>query len=230
MTACSLSGFSSSERHLVDFWEDPEDDAPYLFPETFEAMGCPVADASGPGIHGFTHQNRTPTTTVLPSFSEMFPTSDPFFFGSWFGPDPFCAPGLLQQPTLTPSSFHSGDRLYSSSHSRSSSGDQSHSTSRRECGTAVTNACLESSGNMPNLGTTSTNTDSYECKICNLVFRGEYGKGNLKRHKRTSHQDANEFSCSHCSRTYRRRDALLKHTRKYHPEVPFRRQLPGTNG
>lgn len=71
-----------------------------------------------------------------------------------------------------------------------------------------------------------TNTDAssleWLCPFdnCNARFTGRFGKGNLGRHRRQKHAGRPiEYPCGdgHCTRTFKRKDARLKHHRKAHP-------------
>ncbi|KAF2634287.1 hypothetical protein P280DRAFT_280126 [Massarina eburnea CBS 473.64] len=61
------------------------------------------------------------------------------------------------------------------------------------------------------------------CSRCSIPFSGEYARGNLHRHMKTSHSKE-KFTCEveGCSRQYQRSDARLAHYRKIHPglEIP----------
>jgi hypothetical protein len=67
---------------------------------------------------------------------------------------------------------------------------------------------------------------------CTATFSGTYRKGNLARHKRTSHNDPKRYICEDdtCARQFKRQDARLKHYRKRHPNIlaatPYTRRRP----
>ncbi|KAF1951918.1 hypothetical protein CC80DRAFT_189899 [Byssothecium circinans] len=65
----------------------------------------------------------------------------------------------------------------------------------------------------------ASNTSVF-CSICGKVFRGEYARGNLTRHRKTCHSST-IFPCEvgGCRRQYHRSDARLHHYRKSHPEL-----------
>lgn len=61
---------------------------------------------------------------------------------------------------------------------------------------------------------------SCHAKGCSVIFQGQYRKGNLARHIRLQHRGGNgAYPCedTHCSRSFKRSDARLKHYRKHHP-------------
>lgn len=73
-----------------------------------------------------------------------------------------------------------------------------------------------------------TNTDAssleWSCPFdnCNARFTGRFGKGNLGRHRRQKHAGQRvEYPCVSrcCTRTFKRKDARLKHHRKAHPDL-----------
>ncbi|KAF2131480.1 hypothetical protein P153DRAFT_383581 [Dothidotthia symphoricarpi CBS 119687] len=57
------------------------------------------------------------------------------------------------------------------------------------------------------------------CEVCKTVFTGQYRKGNLNRHKRHKHKEAEaEYPCEddNCAKTFKRMDARIKHYRRQH--------------
>ncbi|KAF2634981.1 hypothetical protein P280DRAFT_523643 [Massarina eburnea CBS 473.64] len=73
-----------------------------------------------------------------------------------------------------------------------------------------TRSCSPVTGNGPTI----------VCSTCSISFTGEYARGNLHRHMKTSHSNT-KFPCEveGCSRQYQRSDARLAHYRKRHPEL-----------
>jgi hypothetical protein len=69
----------------------------------------------------------------------------------------------------------------------------------------------------------SETLETLSCQDCDKTFRGDYRKGNLGRHRRTQHcgGQLHVFACEdlQCQRRFRRKDALLKHYRRRHPEL-----------
>lgn len=81
--------------------------------------------------------------------------------------------------------------------------------------------------------TSSCEADALLCSVpgCPLTFTGRYRRGNLSRHVRQKHatrDGSKEYRCGTCEKTFLRPDALLKHSRKRHPELclgpPVRRK------
>jgi hypothetical protein len=73
----------------------------------------------------------------------------------------------------------------------------------------------------PNI-TPSATSDSAACELCGNIYKGEYGRGNLARHRRQKHGLGEQhFSCeeSDCGKTFKRPDARLKHYRREHPHL-----------
>lgn len=61
---------------------------------------------------------------------------------------------------------------------------------------------------------------------CGVQFRGDYRRGNLNRHRRQKHGGGvygltTFFPCEveSCERSFRRKDARLKHYRRHHPHL-----------
>lgn len=52
------------------------------------------------------------------------------------------------------------------------------------------------------------------CPLCNRVFKGQYGRGNMNRHMKHKHQSTPEITCRVCKKTYQRTDALHKHKKE----------------
>jgi uncharacterized C2H2 Zn-finger protein len=175
------------------------------------------------------YQNIIPNGTALPHIYEILPIHDPYLDDSRSdqGLSRTLRPSQLQS-TLAAPPFQTVDRY----DPRSRPSLAVPGIPQREEHTAKFNTTSNSSNAMLNPGTTSTDPALCECRSCGMSFKGEYRKGNLKRHMKSRHQDEhqNEWNCPQCSKIYRRRDALLKHTRKSHPGVSYRRQLPGTYG
>jgi hypothetical protein len=69
-----------------------------------------------------------------------------------------------------------------------------------------------------NLPSSSSSNERVACECCTRSFTGEYAAGNLRRHIRHKHSDAN-YSCFHCPRMFSRPDARLRHMRKVHPQA-----------
>ncbi|KAI8936496.1 hypothetical protein NX059_006901 [Plenodomus lindquistii] len=69
--------------------------------------------------------------------------------------------------------------------------------------------------------TSASVPDILVCDNCGTQFRGIYRKGNLARHARLKHKGETEtvYVCEECpnERTFKRKDARLKHYRKHHP-------------
>jgi hypothetical protein len=58
--------------------------------------------------------------------------------------------------------------------------------------------------------------------VCRRTFSGLYRRGNLGRHKRQKHAEGTILYVCHdntCAKEFKRKDARLKHYRKYHPEL-----------
>lgn len=70
---------------------------------------------------------------------------------------------------------------------------------------------------------TSPNVLTCHCPDCGQSFTGQHSRGSLSRHMRHKHRASDGqsmiFTCTECSRRYRRRDALLNHVRKMHQEA-----------
>ncbi|XPS74836.1 hypothetical protein M3J07_006929 [Ascochyta lentis] len=63
------------------------------------------------------------------------------------------------------------------------------------------------------------------CQLCEKIFTGKYGPGNLKRHVRQTHEsvfDKAMHMCKTCFKTYNRADALRKHSWKKHRQEDAR--------
>lgn len=56
----------------------------------------------------------------------------------------------------------------------------------------------------------------YECEVCRLKFASNY---NLKRHLSTHDSDRPRWQCSHCEKSFTRRDSLPKHIAFAHKEL-----------
>ncbi|KAF2648622.1 hypothetical protein K491DRAFT_239609 [Lophiostoma macrostomum CBS 122681] len=98
-------------------------------------------------------------------------------------------------------------------------------------GAALRQTSESSSFGMPNLtiSTTSTSkidqevfTTSLVCPMdgCGVLFAGKYRKGNCSRHQRQFHGFISQsIICEEpsCGRTFKRKDARLKHYRNHHP-------------
>jgi hypothetical protein len=75
------------------------------------------------------------------------------------------------------------------------------------------------------LGSSSRANDlnSLRCEYCDASFTGRYRLGNYNRHIRARHTLGSDarYPChaSGCGRSFTRKDARLKHTRNYHPEL-----------
>jgi hypothetical protein len=56
---------------------------------------------------------------------------------------------------------------------------------------------------------------------CEASFTGKYGKGNLSRHCRQYHRNKSLPTCEdiNCTKSFNRKDALLKHYRSCHPDL-----------
>ncbi|KAH7080298.1 hypothetical protein BKA63DRAFT_240427 [Paraphoma chrysanthemicola] len=88
--------------------------------------------------------------------------------------------------------------------------------------------------NVPNvqilLPPTSDTPADLLCPDCSQKFVGEYRRGNLLRHMRSSHSGlSREYHCEAegCERVFKRQDARLKHYRNKHPHLysaPARRR------
>ncbi|KAF2623499.1 hypothetical protein BU25DRAFT_175783 [Macroventuria anomochaeta] len=67
------------------------------------------------------------------------------------------------------------------------------------------------------------NSSTISCGQCGTDFTGGYRRGNLARHVRHKHGQANarSYTCRapNCLHDFRRQDARLKHERKAHPEL-----------
>lgn len=70
-----------------------------------------------------------------------------------------------------------------------------------------------------------TSVTSSICELCGKKYTGNYGKGNLNRHRR-QHRDGIQCPCpvTNCRSHFKRSDALLKHLRRKHPESAARRK------
>lgn len=76
---------------------------------------------------------------------------------------------------------------------------------------------------------TSENTqEPLQCLHCDTSFSGVYRKGNRARHIRIKHRSLPELSCSHCGQLFQRSDALRKHYRRKHPDLPHLTSSPRT--
>jgi hypothetical protein len=81
----------------------------------------------------------------------------------------------------------------------------------------------------PSTTSRSTVSDVVRCENCDVLFSGEFRKGNLARHKRLKHSGKLEgmknYKCPviACNKVFARTDALLKHCRRLHPELAFSR-------
>lgn len=65
-----------------------------------------------------------------------------------------------------------------------------------------------------------TAQETLNCSACDALFTGKYRRGNQLRHMRMKHgTQSKSYRCTECSKEFARQDALLKHTRKYHPEL-----------
>jgi hypothetical protein len=68
------------------------------------------------------------------------------------------------------------------------------------------------------------------CPFCNAKFTGKYQRGNLARHTRLGHGILEKvYKCEGqgCEKSFRRKDARLKHQRKHHSELdPFFARKP----
>ena len=67
-------------------------------------------------------------------------------------------------------------------------------------------------------------SDPLSCPFagCEAAFTGDYRRGNLGRHWRQKHtSQVAQYRCEdeECMKSFRRRDARLKHYRRYHPEL-----------
>src|SRR5690242_16884902 len=65
-------------------------------------------------------------------------------------------------------------------------------------------------------------SEVFYCQECGAKYTGQYGKGNLGRHRRHKHDgEIVELPCedNYCSKVFRRRDARLKHYRHDHPNL-----------
>jgi len=60
-----------------------------------------------------------------------------------------------------------------------------------------------------------TPTDAPTCDICGRIFKGQYGKYNLKRHL-TIHAGLKPYTCSVCSMKFNRKEAKQKHEYEMH--------------
>lgn len=66
-----------------------------------------------------------------------------------------------------------------------------------------------------------SNPELFRCAQCEMAFAGKYGKGNLRRHTKSVHQTMGKMlTCSACQKTFGRSDALRKHMRKKHRDLP----------
>lgn len=67
------------------------------------------------------------------------------------------------------------------------------------------------------------NHDNLSCSVCGKRFTGKYCRGNLARHERNEHggKTVGPYPCvaEGCSSNFLRSDALLKHSRRHHPEL-----------
>ncbi|PSN63029.1 hypothetical protein BS50DRAFT_103179 [Corynespora cassiicola Philippines] len=66
---------------------------------------------------------------------------------------------------------------------------------------------------------------SEQCPICDNVYSGQYAKRNLQRHRADKHSKVvggNTYRCHKCPRSYKRKDARLKHERGSHPDMNHR--------
>lgn len=66
-------------------------------------------------------------------------------------------------------------------------------------------------------------SDTILCEQCPSIFRGNYRNGNKARHMRLKHTSKSPavYACDHCPirKAFNRKDARLKHYRKYHPDL-----------
>ncbi|KAI8936505.1 hypothetical protein NX059_006910 [Plenodomus lindquistii] len=71
-------------------------------------------------------------------------------------------------------------------------------------------------------GASSTTPVHLGCGKCDKIFTGHHRKGSLARHNRQKHRDQGlVYKCedANCDRVFCRKDARLKHYRKYHQEL-----------
>lgn len=64
--------------------------------------------------------------------------------------------------------------------------------------------------------------ESLTCSVCRKNFHGRYAKGNLSRHAKSMHAENSAlYACEEksCARSFRRKDARLKHYRTAHPHL-----------
>lgn len=78
--------------------------------------------------------------------------------------------------------------------------------------------------------TPDDNVPTLHCEDCGEVFRGQYRKGNLRRHVKHKHSSARNtlHQCIYCpTKRYKRYDALKKHLWKQHRigDKPKKRQV-----
>jgi uncharacterized Zn-finger protein len=76
----------------------------------------------------------------------------------------------------------------------------------------------------------SSTPQELECNVegCTVIFKGEYRKGNLARHRRLKHVDNNRiYLCEGgCGKKFNRQDARLKHYRRQHPHLVWKPREP----
>lgn len=73
-----------------------------------------------------------------------------------------------------------------------------------------------------------------ECPSCDTTFSGPYGQGSMHRHMRLIHGPRGKetvYRCEamHCDKTFKRKDARLKHYRNKHPELGASIAVPRKN-
>ncbi|KAF2193019.1 hypothetical protein K469DRAFT_745424 [Zopfia rhizophila CBS 207.26] len=75
-----------------------------------------------------------------------------------------------------------------------------------------------------------TTITALKCLICDKAFHGQYASRNLDRHTQSKHLTPGTvkqtFPCEACDNTYQRRDALLHHQRRHHPELEIPSPIP----
>jgi hypothetical protein len=103
----------------------------------------------------------------------------------------------------------------------------SSATSRLLSVSASTGYSHSETSDLPEVGS-ERGVNVFRCSACEATFSGRYGKGNLARHRRHQHIGHEPgYPCEEtgCARTFKRKDARLKHYRRHHPQSG---QIPGT--